>query len=493
MKLPSTTVMQTYFEHDLGRWILPTVGTAAFLLLLMHKSEFPVVFNRYSIEYAILLALAGLNVSLLWRKPLLRVSCYALLSYIALVFVYTLLFDFFILGLRLPFFLSTEQAWVSFVFVATSLVLMNTRRHLIRRIYPAWKPFRIFRRMFMVACSVMFVVIPAEVVLRLFLLERLTPKNQEEFLRLVSAQWREPIATSKPNDTFRILGLADSMGVVPDTSSNYHYLLEDTLRHQSPPKIQMVNVSVTGYAPRHELAMLRLAKPYSSDLVLHGFFVGNDFTLQGEDTYRYGAIRIDDEPGARRYRPSQFFLVDVFHNELLFLRDRRQIRLEERNGIVQKAGHLSKKFFMDMQWRRMNYLYKPSSKDDMEKVIPILKAIRYAAEEAGGRYVMIIHPDRTQVDERLRREIAKTYNVSEDDYDFDFPQKVLMSYCAASGTFCLNLLPGFRANAKQNDLYLVLDGHYSVKGNQLAAAMINQFLSDKQLIRSASPGLTRKP
>ena len=136
----------------------------------------------------------------------------------------------------------------------------------------------------------------------------------------------------------------------------------------------------------------------------------------------------------------------------------------------------------------MNDLYKPSKTSDMEKVIPVLEAIRHAAEEGGARYVMIIHPDQTQTDEHLRQEITRTFPVAEKEYDFDRPQKILTSYCAAKGILCLNLLPEFRAKAKLGALYGIRDGHYNLNGNELAAAMISQFLLDKQLIRSTISG-----
>ena len=475
--------MQTHFEEDLKRRVFPTIATAVFLLLLLHRSEFPVVFNRYSMTYAILLILAALNLGLLWRNSYRRVSYLRLLSYAMLVVSFTFLFDFFVIGLRLPFVPSTETGWVGLVLLASFLLQVNAPQWLIERVCPQWKPSISVTEVALVGCSMMVMLIVAELVFRLVLLERLTPKSQPEFLRLMSTQWQEPISTAKPKGAFRILGLSDSFGVAGE-ASNYHYLLEDIVHRQLSPTIQMVNVSVTGYAPRHELAMLRFAMPYSPDIVLHGFFVGNDFTQYGEDTYQYGAIRIDDEPGTSRYRPGYFFLADFICNGLLLLRDQRQARLEQRTGAVDEIGYLSKKFFIDMQFQRMNDSYNPSKTNDMEKVIPILEAIRHAVEERGARYVMVIHPDQTQVDAHLRQEIIKKFQVREKEYNFDLPQKVLISHCKTKGILCLDLLPEFRAKAQLGDLYTIRDGHYNFNGNQLAAARISQFLLDKRLIRS---------
>ena len=484
--------MQTHFEQDLKRWVFPTIATAVFLLLLLHRSESPVVFNRYSMTYAILLILAGLNLGLLWQNSYCRVFYPRLLSYAMLVVSFTFLFDFFVLGLGLPFVASTETGWVGLVLLASFLLQVNFPQWLIERVYRHWKPSISVTEVVLVGCSLMVMLIVAELVFRLVLLERLTPKSQPEFLHLMSTQWPEPISTAKPNGAFRILGLADSFGVVYE-ASNYHYLLEDILRRQLSPRIQMVNVSVTGYAPRHELAMLRFAMPYSPDIVLHAFFVGNDFTQYGEDTYQYGAVRIDDVPGTTRYRPRYFFLADFIRNGLLMLQDERQARLEQRTGAVDKIGYLSKKFFIEVQFRRMKDIFNLSKTNELEKVIPILDAIRHAVEGRGARYVMVIHPDQTQVDKHLRREIIEKFQVREKEYNFDLPQKVLLSHCEAKGIICLDLLPEFRAKAQLGDLYSIRDGHYDVNGNRLAATRISQFLLDKQLIRISIPEAQPRP
>ena len=134
-----------------------------------------------------------------------------------------------------------------------------------------------------------------------------------------------------------------------------------------------------------------------------------------------------------------------------------------------------------MQLERMIFL-KKQSENEMKRVFPILDSIRNAAEKEGARYAMIIHPDHTQVDESLRRDLIKTFQIREQDYDFDFPQKLLASYCAASGILCLDLLPALRAKAKQEALYTISDGHYNLAGNQLAADQIGQFLIDRDLV-----------
>ena len=63
-----------YLKSHIRLWIFPALATVGFLLLLMHKSEFPAVFNRYSINYSVLLILSAMNLGLFWRSAVRRVS-----------------------------------------------------------------------------------------------------------------------------------------------------------------------------------------------------------------------------------------------------------------------------------------------------------------------------------------------------------------------------------------------------------------------------------
>jgi hypothetical protein len=47
---------------------------------------------------------------------------------------------------------------------------------------------------------------------------------------------------------------------------------------------------------------------------------------------------------------------------------------------------------------------------------------------------------------------------------------------------CLDLLPIFRAKAMDEELYTLRDTHYNLAGQNLAAASIAQFLSERQLL-----------
>lgn len=338
------------------------------------------------------------------------------------------------------------------------------------------------------AGSLVLMMIVSELIFVLFLVETQHPKSQREFLRLMSYHrlWPEPISVAKTAGTFRILGLSDSFGTAGG-SSNYHYLLEDVLRGGVSPAIQMVNVSVPGYEPVHQLAILRFAMPYSPDVVLHGVFVGNDFHFPVEDKYIYRRIYIITPQDSSPYRPRNFLIRYWVENSLEPIKERWRTERELATGVVSSVGEMSKSKYLEVQLARMRNWSNPAQKNvnTLRKVFPVLDAIRSVAQEYGARYVMVIHPDVTQVDEHLRRDIVKTFHLNGAKYDFELPQELLTSYCLERGIPCLDLLPVFRAMGASRDLYLVRGTHYNEAGNELAAVTIAGFLRDNHLVPSS--------
>jgi hypothetical protein len=242
-------------------WILPMLATLAWIPLLVHQSEPAVLFGRYSLQYAIMLILYGLNLVLFWRKSVRRVLYQRLkeqlspgpLISLALVAVSAVfLIDFGIgIGLQL-----NPPIWVTIVLLGVLLLQVKALRGQLTFA---------LSHLALITCSVVLAVVLLESIFVLFLLESRTPKNQREFLRLMTSSeirkhnsgWSQPISVPKPPGTFRILGLADSFGTFGGITTNYHYLLEGILRRDVSPRIQMINLSVPGYNPLRDLVILR--------------------------------------------------------------------------------------------------------------------------------------------------------------------------------------------------------------------------------------------
>ena len=109
--------------------------------------------------------------------------------------------------------------------------------------------------------------------------------------------------------------------------------------------------------------------------------------------------------------------------------------------------------------------------------------IRKEVESMGAEYVMVIHPDRVQVEPEIRAEVLAEYGLSKAPFDFTLPQRVLASFCEYSETPYVDLLPAFAAERDAAELYTFRDTHYTVAGNELAGRVLYQALTETGLLQ----------
>lgn len=323
------------------------------------------------------------------------------------------------------------------------------------------------------AVSLSVAIIGVETVFRVFLLRPGVPTTEQEFSKYISAYWPAPVEPESQPGSLRIVGLVDSFGRAGD-ADNFYYVLGRELSGAGYSN-EIVNLSEWGLELRDELDLFRRFGPrYEPDLVLHSFFVGNDFDLPTEDLSFFGNLSMRYSPGLRPVRPRWFL-----HRRWLdsCLRARRDQSAATQGGFSD-AG------FLAIERQRLS---KWSSRDHLESVWPrvrqYLDEIRQEAEEAGAVYSMVIQPDQYQVDRELRERLAATAGIDEREIEMDLPQSFIAEYCGSAGIPCLDLLPVLNELADQEDLYLVNDTHYNLKGNAVVGQEVARFVEDVVLAR----------
>ena len=461
-------------------WFVATTGTVLFLLLLSRQSDSAVVFGRYSIDYAVLLVLFGVNVLLLWihatRSSIERLpdtlGLRSILSLMVGLLCILFLFDLFLpLGLG-----------------PVHLVDLALIGGILLQIQVLGPDSLFLPRIALVGVSVVVGVVALELFFGFVLLKRVTPTNERELLELMRnpdyfgwTPWPRAIAEEKPRGTYRFIGLADSFGIWGGAESNYFRLLEKRLQADAPGPVELVNLSIDGYEPSHQLRILRLGVRYAPDLVVHGFFVGNDFTLNDDQIYKFIGFRARRSSADAPYRPHDFLLRRWADDVQGIRGERRAVEREKQAGI--ETGTFSRQTYLELQRGRLKHWGTPGEANlkRLKSVFPVLDEIRRVAEASGARYVLVVHPDQTQVDEVFRRELLATLGAQAADFDFDLPQRVMLEYCVARRVTCLDLLPTFRAHADKGDLYLLRDTHYNEAGRQLAANTIRDFLMTQSI------------
>jgi hypothetical protein len=101
---------------------------------------------------------------------------------------------------------------------------------------------------------------------------------------------------------------------------------------------------------------------------------------------------------------------------------------------------------------------------------------RETAASVGAPLVLVSIPDMSQFDDDMRVRTMANFRFSDDEVDWDRPQRDLARVAAQDGVPMLDLLPEFRSLADRADLYLRIDTHFTAYGHTVTAAAIARYL-----------------
>lgn len=456
-----------------ARWLIPTATTLTFLALVGHTSDVPQFLSRYSMKYFIFMVAVGiLSVASWWvvldvhryRRFVTRVRQIPIFSFIVAAVGLLALVDILVPLAKFPFL--TVIVPITVLVSVGVLPLANIRETM--------------NKLTLLTVAAGIGLFMAEGVFRLVLLERRIAATETEFARLIGSSWPRPIPVAKKPGTFRILGLADSFGRRggPD---NYYYVLERFLNSEGL-NVEVINISLDGYEPPDQLEMLkRFGARYKPDLVVHSFFVGNDFSAPEGPLSAYRNIPLRPATGLGLFRPRDFTLVEWLRRYARASEHRRGMKAEGSRG--ETPGTFATDEFLRIERNRMRVCKLAGDPNiRWQKTIRILEAIWAEVGRIGADYIMVIHPDQYQVENELRHAVVRKYALDLRRYDFDLPQRFLGKYCTDQRVQCLDLLPAFRAQGSRGGLYLLRDTHYNRKGNKLAADLIYEFMQNRHLL-----------
>jgi hypothetical protein len=312
-----------------------------------------------------------------------------------------------------------------------------------------------------------------ELAFRQLFLVHAVPRTERELERLVAGSWPHAVLPEKPEGTIRILGLADSFGLAGG-AANYHSLLEESLAAKGL-RVEVVNLSVVAYSLDQELRMLQhWGARYEPDVILHGFFVGNDFAPPGPPKMTYRGISVDRVPGTRSWSPQNLMSMQWLAQWRHVLADRR---LRETERQKNPDGSFSRANFLRIERTRLSTCRRPRTRGEpWPHTTLLLDQIGQEARRIDAAHVIVVHPDQFQVEPALAEEIVRAYQLNPADYDLDLPLKYLHAYASSRGTPLIDLTPAFRSQGRDGGLYLPLDTHYNAAGNRIATEVIGDAL-----------------
>jgi hypothetical protein len=266
-----------------------------------------------------------------------------------------------------------------------------------------------------------------------------------------------PVA--KPAGVERIVAIGDSftMGVVP-YAANFLTLLEAELRRDRPTEV--INMGIPGTEPRDYLSILVAeGLAFTPDLVLVGFYIGNDFEAPDRQPYEYSYVAtfinflwqlryVEASPGGAQ--PGTLAQYD--DNRMEFTRA-RFLEIEADRAAIFMAGH-------------------PGFSDDVARVTGELREMQAVASRAGATLTVVLMPAEVQVDPTLQDEVVRARRSSRDQFDFSQPNRLLAAALAGAGVPFVDLLPAFTEQGRSARLYKPQDTHWNISGNRVAAVTL---------------------
>lgn len=274
--------------------------------------------------------------------------------------------------------------------------------------------------------------------------------------------------------SFRVLVLGDSFNWTFGPDGNYAGKLEERLQQALPDRrIEVINA---GYPQTHtgqQVEILRkFGLQYGPDLVVLGFFTGNDFYDADPDRMRIvvGGVATDIRPGQQFYwilfgqplvwksrlalfaedRWSELRRVDAGQREQFA----RPSAVERVHDVAPSAAErvlsapvLSESYLAWLQ-RRMEFA-RPSQaarfRHHENYVFESLRAMRGLLAERGVGFLVAAYPDAVQLDPGVRDALLQHAGLAASDYEWDRAQRLLRGFCAEHGIAFVDLLPAFRS------------------------------------------------
>jgi len=282
------------------------------------------------------------------------------------------------------------------------------------------------------------------------------------------------IPYEKPAGVFRILVLGDSwtFGSGVAGGAAYPKALERLLEARIPGRrFEVINAGVSAYGTYHELAFFeKEGLMYSPDLVVLGFFAAND---------------INDNSAPRR--------IEVSETGELVGRNSRRGPLDGLKVLVRLHSHLYR--FLGDRYHRLRD--RPVKLDSLlwgvfadpypepvrlgwARTEKLLLRMAGLARANGAGFMIMSIPRLYQVSDRHWRSFLDEYRRGEVSLAPELPGNHLNAFCAKHGIEFLDLLPGLRAHPDPESLY---QGHWTVKGNQAAAALLLDRMASRGLVR----------
>jgi hypothetical protein len=321
---------------------------------------------------------------------------------------------------------------------------------------------------------------------------------------------------------YRILILSDSFNWAGGKDGNYTALLEQQFeRYYQKPNVEIINSGYPGTHTGEQLALLKkYALQYHPDLVVLGFFIGNDFIDADPDRKRIIVNDIYIDIDKRKEVKILGYPIINQSRLLLFLQQKYKVFQEatkaQQHSVIpsfspyqfqlvsnssppeKSSGILSLETFLDTQKTRLDFckrqdLQKKVWNDNINYIFQSIDEMNKLLKQQNIQFIVAIYPDEFQVNPQLLNQLTQKYELNLKNYDPICMQNILISYLKTQQIAYIDFLPQFQSAQKQRPLYLLQEPHWNTAGNQLAADILfNQLLEKTQQFFKRIPPSSEK-
>jgi hypothetical protein len=296
---------------------------------------------------------------------------------------------------------------------------------------------------------------------------------------------------TKPDGVYRILILADSYGQAREVplDVNFARQLEGLLNDQAPDGLtfEVINAGHFGLGTTQEyLYYTTEGRRYDPDLVLLGFYVGNDVIDNHAPLIRaWNDIETVDfpyfspdgtlhQPGmAVRRRVLSWLRHNVYLvNTLAGGPPPERVEVGDPSAITERALRVPMGVYQppDATWQAAWAVTDHA-----------LGVLQTAVEQDGRTLAVFVIPDRREIyDADWESTLAKLPDLDPASLDRERPTSTVLDLLAARHISALSLLEPFRAADER--LYFEIDGHFNAAGHRLTAQTLAAWLNDTGLI-----------
>lgn len=301
-------------------------------------------------------------------------------------------------------------------------------------------------------------------------------------------------ALAKPTGVYRILILGDSYAQAREVPLEHNFArrLEGLLNADPPPGVafEVINMGHFGLGTTQEyLTYIEEGARYDPDLVLLGFYAGNDVVDNHAPLIRaWNGVEVVDfptfGPDGTLHQPG----LATGQRVLSWLRQ-NLYTVNTASRLITGAGQPARvevggETISADALRVPMGVYAPP--DDMwraawDVTAHALAMLDQAVSADGARLAAFIIPDRRQLyDADWRATLDALPDLDPEVLDRDRPTDAALALFEAQGIPTLSLLEPFRAAGER--LYYPVDGHFNLAGHALTADLLADWLRVKALV-----------